>query len=681
MAYAFTQATVLGAPDLYRAPDELRRTLGAERMDVCAFVGVAPRGPARVPVEPEAGRWNHAYVETDRERHRSVAVAIDSWDDYRRLYGGFEGPGRLPYAVASFFEQGGRRAYIVRIVHEYPNQADNQAAVARASLPGLVSSGGDVTLVAKNEGSWGNQIRAALGYHAWPLVLKCGTTTTELTLAGDVYHPPGTLIRLTVPTGGDTHRYELRHVVRSAERGLMGSTQRERFLVLNRAASTEPLQAEVVEAELVLEDGSGRRETLGGLGLAPEHPRWLATVLYRESDLANPEEGWLDATLTPDDPHAIPRHGHRWLVEHPALFGGGADRYDDIVHGDFFDTGWVPGNPRPGDGVHALTHLAELSLVVVPDLYVPEPLPEAQPEEDIRSLAGAEFAPCIDQPGVAEPLKQVEHNLPGLLLDPKLPADLNQIIDLQRTLVELASTLRRFIVLLDVPPGINQQSITAWRAHFGSAFSAAYAPWLNITTTLEDDRNRLITINPAAVAAGIIARQELTFGVPHGPANTIARRVVSLDEIISPQRHDQLHPLGINVYLPRRDGIWLSAARTLSTDADYRQLSVRRLMTMLQRVLYRQMQWVVFEPNNQALWSRIRHLLNNVLRQLYIAGAFKGTGEEQAFFVRCDGQLNDQRVLDAGRLIVEIGVAPAEPLEFIVLRILRDGDGTLAVEA
>ena len=91
-------------------------------------------------------------------------------------------------------------------------------------------------------------------------------------------------------------------------------------------------------------------------------------------------------------------------------------------------------------------------------------------------------------------------------------------------------------------------------------------------------------------------------------------------------------------------------------------------------------QWVVFEPNGPSLWSDLRFKLEAFLRQLYVGGAFKGATETQAFFVRCDGELNDRRVLDAGKLIVEIGVAPAEPLEFIVVRITRDADGTLTVE-
>jgi phage tail sheath protein FI len=138
-----------------------------------------------------------------------------------------------------------------------------------------------------------------------------------------------------------------------------------------------------------------------------------------------------------------------------------------------------------------------------------------------------------------------------------------------------------------------------------------------------------------------------------------------------------LHPQGINVYLRERDGIRLSAARTLSRDPSYRQLSVRRLITMICRALEQQMQWVVFEPNNPALRDEVRLVLQNYLRQLFRAGAFRGATEEQAFFVRCDATNNPPLVADAGQLIAEIGVAPAEPLEFIVLRLAREGDGTL----
>jgi uncharacterized protein len=129
-----------------------------------------------------------------------------------------------------------------------------------------------------------------------------------------------------------------------------------------------------------------------------------------------------------------------------------------------------------------------------------------------------------------------------------------------------------------------------------------------------------------------------------------------------------------------RDGIRLTAARTLSLDPTWRQLNVRRLVTMIRRVLERQMQWSVFEPNNSRLRFQVSRMLEAYLRQLYRANAFTGASEHEAFFVKCDDKLNPLPVEQAGQLIAQVGVAPAEPLEFIVLDLARDGDSVLTKE-
>ncbi len=102
-------------------------------------------------------------------RRRTVAVAVESFAEYRRLFGGFEGPGRLPFAVASFFEQGGRRACVARVVHDYGDPLLDAGGVAdQAAWPGstIAGSGGTLLLVARSEGAWGNGLRAALGLAA-----------------------------------------------------------------------------------------------------------------------------------------------------------------------------------------------------------------------------------------------------------------------------------------------------------------------------------------------------------------------------------------------------------------------------------------------------------------------------------------------------------------------------------
>jgi phage tail sheath protein FI len=281
----------------------------------------------------------------------------------------------------------------------------------------------------------------------------------------------------------------------------------------------------------------------------------------------------------------------------------------------------------------------------------------------------------VDGPKQAAPPPELE----GLLLDPRDPAELARIVEYQRRLADLVETVRSFVVLLDVPPGLDQRQILLWRAQFATSYAAAYHPWLDIARSDGRGLTRR-RLNPSAVAAGIIAHRELVLGVPYGPSNEIAARAVDVADAVSPARHDELHPAGINVFLRERDGIVLTAARTLSTDPSYRQLSVRRLMTMLVRTLEREFQWVVFEPNNDSLRANLRHILRTYLRRLYRANAFAGATEDEAFFVRCDETVNTQASLDAGQLVAEIGVAPAEPLEFLVVRLTQDGDGTLLVE-
>jgi uncharacterized protein len=103
-------------------------------------------------------------------------------------------------------------------------------------------------------------------------------------------------------------------------------------------------------------------------------------------------------------------------------------------------------------------------------------------------------------------------------------------------------------------------------------------------------------------------------------------------------------------------------------------------VTMIRRTLLRQMQWAVFEPNDARLRDEVQRLLQGYLRQLYRANAFRGRTPSEAFFVRCDETLNPPEFLDTGSLLCHVGIAPAEPLEFIVLHLSRDGDGTLLME-
>jgi len=663
----------LGAPGIYRFPDVPIRALTGVRMDVCGFAGVAPRGPAREPVVNEEWRDDIPAVEPQRPRHRTVAVPVESFDEYKRLYGQFEGEGLLPYAVASFFEQGGRRAYIARIVHDYssdvvPNPGKNLAGVAQGAAPGASSLGKPIVLHARNEGSWGNGLTARFRFSVRTLLIEENSATvTGFSAPDDVDLVAGTALRLTFKSLSPQVAF-----VASVETQPRPNHQGAVLVItFNQAAPDVPTDVDVIDTMLLLDDGDSRSEQHSGLGLSPLHPRWMATVLSYESLLASPDASWASDPIEPDDA--------TFESEPPVspAFTGGEDRFADITPGDFFDDNWVLGDPEPGDGVQSFAMLDDLAMLVAPDLYSPEPLTKIDLPEPVISLAGPEFRRCVDLP-LAPPAPVVApQDLAGLRLDPK--TDLDEIIELQKRLVDFADSLSSFVVLLDVPPKLSRTRILKWRNAFNSSYAAAYHPWL-VVSRRDDKREGLVRIPPSATAAGIVAQVEIQSGIPTGPANVIAEQVVNVDEVTPAALHDELHPLGINVYLLERDGVRLSAARTLSRDRSLRQLTVRRLMLLLRRTLYEQTQWIVFEPNNGSLRSQVRQLVAAYLRQLFIAGAFKGATEQESFFVRCDDSNNPPRIADLGQLIVEVGVAPSEPLEFIVLRIAREGDGTLNIQ-
>lgn len=677
-----------GSPGVYPVPDEPVRALTGVRMDVAAFVGVAPRGPSRLPAfrapwaDPPRGNSNPTA------ELRSIAVPVESWDAYRRFYGGFEGPGLLPYAVASFFENGGRRAFIVRVVHDYgEGDPANGYGTATGAVPGAHAQGGDpLVLRARDEGSWGNRLQASLSFRARPLGFRDVAQTGMTVLPGST-DGVGTLLRLWLSGGVPV----LRFVTDVVERWRLDAPVRERRLTFASPAPAVPERVEVVEATLYVTDatpdGIGRAEVHEGMGMHPAHPRWVAAQLWRDSALVNPDAGWIGDELVPDDPFL------RATADAPQpQFTCGRDHYGDVTPDDFFDPLWTPGDEQPRSGVHALAEAEEVAVLVVPDLYSPGALPARRDVAEVLSLAGPAFSPCVEVAAELPPIptRTCADGLPdepdgsagdlvAMRLDPLVPGDLQRIAELQQALVDLTDYLERWVVLLDVPPGLSQRQVLEWRARFGSAYAAAYHPWIGVARP-DDDRDPLVDVNPTAFAAGIIAQQEAAFGVQHGPANLLAAGAVSVTDRVSRARHDELHPHGINVYLTERDGVRLTAGRTLSLDPQWRQLSVRRLVSMLRRALLVQMQWTVFEPNDARLRDELARMLGDYLATLFRAGAFRGRTPAEGFFVRCDDALNPPQVTDEGRLVCLVGVAPVEPMEFILVRLSRDGDGTLITE-
>ena len=116
-------------------------------------------------------------------------------------------------------------------------------------------------------------------------------------------------------------------------------------------------------------------------------------------------------------------------------------------------------------------------------------------------------------------------------------------------------------------------------------------------------------------------------------------------------------------------GIRVWGARTISSDAMWRYVNVRRIINAIRVALEHGTQWVVFEPNTPALWETISRDVNSFLKQLWRDGYFQGATPAEGFYVICDESTNSPERVDAGILVCEVGVAPVRPAEFISFRI------------
>ncbi|MEU9047884.1 MULTISPECIES: phage tail sheath family protein [unclassified Kitasatospora] len=236
------------------------------------------------------------------------------------------------------------------------------------------------------------------------------------------------------------------------------------------------------------------------------------------------------------------------------------------------------------------------------------------------------------------------------------------------------------IAVLDPPPGLNAQQMRSWRndeAGFDSRYAALYYPWIKV---FDPATGRNVMVPPSGHAAGVWARSDAERGVHKAPANEVIRGAVDLEIRLSKGEQDLLNPIGVNCVraFPGR-GIRIWGARTLSSDPAWRYLNVRRLFNYLEESILLGTQWVVFEPNDDRLWSSIRRNITAFLTEEWRRGALFGQTAAEAFYVKCDRDNNPPESIDLGQVICEIGVSPVKPAEFVVFRLSQFSDSTSLV--
>jgi len=204
-------------------------------------------------------------------------------------------------------------------------------------------------------------------------------------------------------------------------------------------------------------------------------------------------------------------------------------------------------------------------------------------------------------------------------------------------------------------------------------YAALYYPCVKarVETLTNGKINRIEQfVPPSGYIAGIYARIDAERGGHKAPANEIVQGILEIKTPISKGEQDVLNPNGINcirAFAGRGIRVW--GTRTTVSDGLWKYVNVRRLFLYIEESIDEGTRWVVFEPNGEKLWGRVRATITEFLTRVWRDGALMGTKPEEAFFVKCDRTTMTQGDIDNGRLICVIGVAVVKPAEFAIFRI------------
>jgi phage tail sheath protein FI len=245
---------------------------------------------------------------------------------------------------------------------------------------------------------------------------------------------------------------------------------------------------------------------------------------------------------------------------------------------------------------------------------------------------------------------------------------------IQAALINHCESLRYRFAILDSRDGLTIDQIIAFREPLDTRFAALYYPWVEV---LDPSVVRHVNVPPSLHMAGIYARTDNDRGVFKAPANVEISMITKIAQDVNKREQELLNPIGINAlrFFPDRGNrVW--GARTLSSLSTWKYINVKRLFIFVEASIDVGTQWVVFEPNDEPLWARVRQTITDFLTTTW-RGALQGTTAKEAFFVRCDRTTMTQDDIDNGRLICIIGIAPVKPAEFVIFRIQQFTQATV----
>jgi phage tail sheath protein FI len=591
-----------------------------------------------------------AFVGFTRKGVPDKAVAITSFADFERAYGGLDRDSPVSYAVRQFFSNGGTQALIVRV------------AVGHATAAWTLRSGAPLDVLdvrAASPGTWGNGLRLSVQ------TLGVRNPDADFNLVVSQLQSDGSTL---VPV--ETHR-NLSLDSNSAQFAESVVNNASALVRVSRRGGLVFARTGFAVSTAIAGPVAPTNSTIGGIvdGTTPFQltlagAPWATTAaLVTAATNAITAAGLgarLQATQTGPDGQA--GAGHLRIA---SLTAGESSSV--VIAGGAF--GGLAATIHMGlaNGGREFTGAAEHRPAVVANVIPTTPGADGARGGAV-DLVGSESA----KTGIYALL---DVDLFNLLL---IPETFDMTAGQEAAVIPAATALceaRRAFYVVDAPSDRTLADIGSWANGASQSRNAAtYFPAVRIVDPLDGLRPRAMA--PSGTLAGVYARTDATRGVWKAPAGTDAtlNGVLDLALPVNDLENGQINPLGVNVLrsFPAYGRVSWGARTMKGADAqadEYKYIPVRRLALFLEESLYRGTQWVVFEPNDEPLWAQIRLNLGAFMNGLFRQGAFQGKTPAEAYFVKCDKETTTQADRNLGIVNIQVGFAPLKPAEFVVITI------------
>jgi uncharacterized protein len=632
--------------------------------------------PATGPIEG-VGTSTPALLGAALDGPVGVPMKITNWTQYKAIFGEFSATPRLylPHAVRGFFENGGTVAYVVRV--------GTATRAAWMLLDRGVVAGNALRAEALDDGLASNNITIAVQDAAPALVagvnvlkgqaaLKAGPATTLVTLAAAADAAKFRVGDIVVIAAVAT-RYE---IVRIAGDQITLSSALAAVVAAN-----DPMRI----ADLAIGQTRFRVDSTAGiepgtvLGLSQAGGNSENAVVDRLEGSAVVLASGLAKTYTlaqADNPTALTSYEFTLLVKKP---GNPTETFAQLSmdprHSHYYarsvPSSWISVGPPPVPGVQ----LPPLNRPAVIGDTAPVPL-------------GTNDNPL----GIG-----LNHYQVALTALEKLE-DVNMVCvpgrvdaSVQAAVVAHCESMADRFAILDgdgtaKPPIMPGSALLTQRAAVLSArgYAALYYPWIWINDPLSRTGDDLLLVPPSGHMAGIYARSDTQRGVHKAPANEYITGAADLGAMMSNADQGEINIEGINVlriFPGQRPIVWGGRTTAPKDEVPWRYVNVRRLFLFVEKSIQRGIRWAVFEPNDQALWKKLDRTITEFLTRVWRSGALFGKSAAEAFYVKVDEELNPASVRALGQVIVEVGIAPVRPAEFVVVRIAMWDGGSEPTES